>query len=132
MICSLDVGSSPESTTLLHRGTFIALQFFGSNPEHFSQFKQGAVFTYHSFASDMSSTHDRISKKMAARDLDHRHNERIMQLIARPIGTFPPLDLRPRLDGAFLYRAPPFILPSVTTPHSITSSAVPTGGAFNP
>jgi hypothetical protein len=32
-----------------------------------------------------------------------------MQLITRPIGTFPPLDLRPRFDGAFLYRAPPVI-----------------------
>jgi hypothetical protein len=48
-----------------------------------------------------AARHDRISKKMTACDLDHRHNERIMQLIARPIGTFPPLDLRPRLDGAF-------------------------------
>jgi hypothetical protein len=48
-------------------------------------------------------------QKMTACDLDHRHNERIMQLIAGPIGTFPPLDLRPRFDGAFLYRAPPVI-----------------------
>ena len=56
-----------------------------------------------------AARHDRISKKIAARDLYHRHNERIMQLIARPIGTFPPLDLRPRFDGAFLYRAPPVI-----------------------
>ena len=73
-----------------------------------------------------AARHDRILKKMTACDLDHRHNERIMQLIARPIGTFPPLDLRPRLDGAFFYRAPPFILPSVTAPHSITSSAART------
>ena len=33
----------PREHHVLHRGTFIALQFFGSNPEHFSQFKQGRV-----------------------------------------------------------------------------------------